>query len=402
MTTRSDREPAGPLAMHLVGFRAELVRLGYSKSPLKRHLQLLAQLSRWLEREDLGMTDLATDRVEVFFQARREAGYVNLRTPMSLVPLLSYLRRVGALVEPESAAVVGPVEELIEDFRLYLVRERGLVEGTIRFYLHVARLFVVERVDDEGLSLGDVTAVQVSRFVSHVCEGRSLSSARQVVSALRALLRFLRFEGLTDLSLDQAVLSVAGWNPGLPRAIAWADARRLLDSCDRSMPTGRRDYAILLLLARLGLRAGEVVTLELDDVDWRSGEVVVVGKRQRRDRLPLPVDVGEALVAYLRWARPISDSRRIFLRCCAPFCGLAGSGAIRGVLARACERAGLPYVSPHRLRHTAATEMLRRGGSLIEIGQVLRQDSAVVTAVYAKVDQERLRMVARPWPGGAT
>jgi integrase len=204
---------------------------------------------------------------------------------------------------------------------------------------------------------------------------------------------------LTDLELDQAVLSVAGWNPSLPRAIDAALVARLLASCDRRTAIGRRDHAILLLLARLGLRSGEIVALELDDIDWRAGEIVVRGKRRRRDRLPLPVDVGEALAGYLRRGRPRSNSRRVFLRCFAPLTALSSSGAIRGVLRRACQRAGHDYVCPHRLRHSVATDMLRLGVPLADIGQVLRHRSTVTTAVYAKADPEQVRAVARRWPG---
>jgi integrase/recombinase XerD len=194
-------------------------------------------------------------------------------------------------------------------------------------------------------------------------------------------------------------LSVAGWSPSLPRGIAAAQVSGLIATCDRRTAIGRRDYAILVLLARLGLRSGEIVTLELGDIDWRAGEIAVRGKRRRQDRLPLPVDVGEALAGYLRRGRPVTDSRRVFLRCFAPLVPLADSGAVRGVLARACRRAGIAYVCPHRLRHSVATEMLRSGVALSDIGQVLRHRSTVTTAIYAKVDHDQVRDLARPWPG---
>jgi integrase len=218
---------------------------------------------------------------------------------------------------------------------------------------------------------------------------------------LRSFLRFLALEGVTAVALDHAVLSVAGWNPSLPRAVSSADVARLLASCDRRRAIGRRDYAILLLFTRLGVRGGEVVAMELDDIDWRVGEVTVRGKGRRVDRLPLPAEVGEALATYLQRGRPTSASRRLFLRSVAPFVGFADTGALRGVLQRACQRAGVGYVSPHRLRHTTATELLRAGAGLGEIGQILRHRSSVTTATYAKVDHDQLRLLARPWPGGA-
>lgn len=251
------------------------------------------------------------------------------------------------------------------------------------------------------VDLGGLRAHDVTAFTTRVCEGRGLSSCRQAVSALRSFLRYLRLAGVTDMALDDAVLSVAGWDPSLPRAIRSEDVARMVAACDRRRAIGRRDYAILLLLARLGLRGGEVVAMELGDIHWRGGELTVRGKGRRHDRLPLPAIVGEAVAAYLHRGRPHSDSRRVFLRAVAPFTGLAGTGALRGVLARACARAGLAYLRPHRLRHTAATEMLRAGATLSEIGQVLRHDSSVTTAGYAKVDHDRLRTIARPWPTSA-
>jgi site-specific recombinase XerD len=299
------------------------------------------------------------------------------------------------------AAPTDPVELMVDRYRRHLVRERGLVEGTVHFYTYVARLFLLERSVIEGAGLADLEALDVIEFTGRVCEGRGLSSARQAVSALRSFLRWLQMEGLTRRVLDQAVLSVAGWSPNLPRAVETGQVASLLRSCDRRRALGRRDYAILVLLVRLGLRGGEVVGLELGDVDWRLGEILVRGKGRREDRLPLPSDVGEALAGYIKRGRPHSASRRVFLRHHAPFVGLADTGAIRGVLARACDRAAIAYVSPHRLRHTAASEMLRAGAPLSEIAQVLRHRSPATTSSYAKVDQSRLGQLARQWPGAA-
>jgi integrase len=362
----------------------------------------MARLDRWLVREGLDVAVLATERVESFFRARREAGYATMRTSRSVAPLVGYLRGVGVLIAPQPRVVTGPVETLLRAFRGYLLGERGLVEGTVRCYVRVARLFLSERAGPDGLNLGGLVAGDVVGFAAQECEHLGLSASRAVVSALRSLLRYLRGEGMTVLALDQAVLSVAGWSPQLPKTVPLGQVRRLVESCDRGTAIGCRDYAIVLLLARLGLRAGEVVALELSDIDWRGGEIVVHGKGNRRDRLPLPTDLGEALAAYPRRGRPASDSRRVFLRHYAPCRGFeAGSGVIRGVLARACEKANLPYVSPHRLRHSMASDMLRHGGSLAEIGEVLRHRGAAATAVYAKVDLVRLRALAQPWPAGA-
>jgi integrase/recombinase XerD len=250
-----------------------------------------------------------------------------------------------------------------------------------------------------GVDLSGLTARELGLLTTRVCQGLSASTRRQVVSVMRSFLRFLHLEGVTEAGLEQSVLPASGSDPSLPRAIAAGEVERLLATCDRRRAIGRRDYAILLLLGRLGLRGGEVVALELEDIDWRAGELDVRGKGGHRDRLPLPGDVGEAVASYLRRGRPASDSRRVFLRQYAPFVGFASTGVLRGVLARACTRAGVPYASPHRLRHTTATELLRAGAPLEEIGQLLRHRSARATSVYAKVDLEQLRLVARPWPG---
>jgi integrase/recombinase XerD len=391
---------SGPLAKYAPGFAEDLVILGYSKSAAKKQMQLLAHLDHWLEAEGRGVGELTTDLVEPLFAARRREGRSNLLTTNSLKPLLGFLRRAG-IPEPPLAAPTDPVELMVDRYRRHLIHERGLVEGTVHFYAYVARLFLLERSVIQGADLADLEALDVIEFTGRVCEGRGLSSARQAVSALRSLLRWLQMEGLTQRVLDQAVLSVAGWSPNLPRAVETGQVASLLRSCDRRRSLGRRDYAILVLLVRLGLRGGEVVRLELDDVDWRLGEILVRGKGRREDRLPLPSDVGEALAGYIKRGRPHGASRRVFLRHQAPFVGLADTGAIRGVLARACDRAAIAYVSPHRLRHTAASEMLRAGAPLSEIAQVLRHRSPATTSFYAKVDQARLGQLARQWPGAA-
>jgi integrase/recombinase XerD len=385
----------GPLALYAAGFAEELVDLGYSKSAAKKQMILLAHLDGWLKARGHEAGELTADLVEPLFAARRHEGRSNLLTTKSLKPFLGFLSRAG-VPEPPRAASTDPQELITDRYRLYLAQERGLVEGTVNFYVLVARLFLVERP-----VFSDLVAADIIQFTGRVCEGRGLSSARQAVSALRSFLRWLEMEGWTAPGLDQAVLSAAGWSPNLPRAIEAGQATQLLRSCDRRRALGRRDYAILALLVRLGLRGGEIVRLELDDLDWRRGEILVRGKGRRQERLPLPSDVGEALAGYLQRGRPQSTSRRVFLRHHAPFVGFSDTGVLRGVLDRACVRAGVAYASPHRLRHTAATEMLRAGAPLSEIAQVLRHRSPTTTSLYAKVDHVRLGELARPWPGAA-
>jgi integrase/recombinase XerD len=270
MSTRRTGSPSGALAEHGPGFRGYLFELGYSASAAKKHLRLLVDLSRWLEREGISADELAAASTEGFFRRRRARGRANLRTPRSLDPLLAYLRALGVIETSSRPVLTDPVEVFIEGYHGYLTGERGLGEGTARFYLHVARLFVSERRGGAGIDWASLRAVDVTGFTTRVCGVRGVSSARQVVCALRCLLRYLRLEGLTEPALDEAVLSVAGSNPSLPRGISSAAVTPLLGSCDRRRPIGRRDYAILMLLCWLGLRGGEVVGLALDDIDWRG------------------------------------------------------------------------------------------------------------------------------------
>jgi site-specific recombinase XerD len=393
---------AGPLARYAAGFTDELRARGYTEvSALHHHVRLLAKLSRWLEQAGMEPHHLTALEVDRFLRSRREAAPTGPRTERALAPLLAYLRRLGVVPPAVGAPPEGPVERLLERYRDHLVRERGVVATTVVGYVGVARLFLSGRAAGGRLDLGGLRAAAVRAFVLQESERRGVGSAAYLVTALRALLRFLHLEGEAP-ALADAVPAVAGWrDASLPRALDPTLVVRLLDSCDRGTADGRRDYAVLTLLVRLGLRAGEVATLELGDVDWRRGEVVVRGKGDRREPLPLPVDVGEAISAYVLGGRPRRPCRRLFLRARAPLDGELTSSAVKGIVRKACRRAGVAPVGAHRLRHTAATAMLRAGASLAEVGQVLRHRSAATTAIYAKVDRAALRAVARPWPGGA-
>jgi integrase/recombinase XerD len=392
----------GPLAPFAAGFAGELERVGYTRNAAALQLLLMGQLSAWLERERLTASALTPGRVEAFAAARRAAGHRTHRSVKALAPLLVYLRRLG-VVPAVADAEVTAVEALLARYRVFLTVERGLTAGTARGYIDAVRPFLEGRLDAVGeLELRELTPADVLAFVLAACPGRRRGSAKLIVTALRSLLGFLHVEGLAARPLASAVPSVAGWRlTGLPRALEPGQARRLLAGCDRETAAGLRDLAILTLLLRLGLRRGEVAGLVLEDLDWRAGELVVRGKGRRLERLPLPVDVGEAIAAYLHDGRPHSvEGRPLFVRVKAPHRALTPGGVTQVVVA-AARRAGLPPVTAHRLRHTAATELLRAGAPLVEIGQLLRHRSELTTAIYAKVDLVALRELARPWPGGA-
>jgi site-specific recombinase XerD len=392
---------SGPLAPFAEGFECWLLARGFTRSAMSNRVWQLAQLSGWLEREGLAADQLTPDRIEQFVAAHRAAGHVMWGSVASARLPLEYLREIGVAPAPARLPADGALERLLGDYRDYLKRERGLVEHTINGYERVARLFLGERGErPEGLELERLVAADVSRFLALECPKRSVSGASDLVFALRPLLRYLHVTGLIEVPLVWAVPGVAGIRDrSLPRGLEPRVLARMLASCDRRTLVGQRDYAVVVLLARLGLRAGEVAGLTLEDLDWHRGELMIHGKGKRLERLPLPVDVGEALVGYLRRRGRVEESRAVFLRVRAPVGGLSAGGVI-SVVARACMRAGVPVVGAHRLRHTAATEMLRAGASLSEIAQVLRHRRLETTTIYAKVDRVALRALARPWPEG--
>jgi integrase len=289
---------------------------------------------------------------------------------------------------------------LVAAYREWLRCERGLAPVTVRAGEQFARRFLAGRVcagDPCGV-LG-ITAAEVNVFLVRECARVSSGSAGCLTYRLRSLLRYLAVRGVADPGLAQAVPRVARWREAaIPRFPTRPQIDRLLGSCDRQQATGARDYAVLLLLARLGLRAVEVSRLRLDDLDWRAGLIIVDGKARRRDQLPLPGDVGEAIVEHLRRRGPRCGERRVFLTVHAPIRPLEPSG-VRTIVRNACRRAGVERVPAHRLRHALASDLLREGASMIDIGQVLRHEHVESTAIYAKVDLQALRLAASPWPG---
>ncbi|MGI9146440.1 MAG: site-specific integrase [Chloroflexota bacterium] len=393
---------AGPLCLYAAGFALELARAGYTANSTADQLRLFAHLSRWLAAEGLTASQLTPAVGDAFLSSRRAAGYTLWLSRKALGPLLAYLRELG-VAPPEPVVVPGPLEAMLDRYRAYLTAERGLAPSTTGDYVDLVRPFLRTREASVGtFELKDLTAAEITTFVVAEAPRRCSGSAKLMVTALRSFLRFLHVEGVLAQSLVSAVPSVAGSRlAGLPKGLAAGQVQQLLTSCDRRTAVGRRDFAVLTMLVRLGLRAGEIVALELGDMDWRTGELRVRGKGNRCERLPLPVDVGLAMVGYLRAGRPASSCRQVFLRTRAPHRALT-SGGVTSIVIGAAQKAGLPPAGAHRLRHTAATAMLRAGAPLMEIGQVLRHRSLLSTAIYAKVDRHALGELARPWPCGGT
>lgn len=390
---------SGPLEPFAPAFAAELVRFGFTANSACQQMGLVAHLSRWLAAEGVAAAALDGVVVERFCAARRSAGHTNHLTPKALEHLLVHLRGLGVLAPAFVAPAEGPAEELLDRFRVYLAVERGLVDAVVAGYVHAVRPFVSGLCGPDGIDLGGLGGADVIAFVVERVSQQSPKVAQLTVTALRSLLGFLHVEGVIEHPLAEAVPSVASPRLAtLPKRLELEQVRALLAVCDLDSGVGRRNFAILTVLSRLGLRAGEVAALSLEDLDWRSGEIVVHGKG-RSERLPLPADVGEAIAGYLRDGRPQSaQGRAVFVRAKAPHRALS-AGRVSSIVADAARRAGLGVVHAHRLRHTSASEMLRAGGSLPEVGQVLGHRRAATTAIYAKVDRERLRTIARPWPG---
>ncbi len=391
----------GPLAAFADAYAAELKERGYTPLTAVNELRQVGRLSRWLDAGGLGAADLSGERVEEFLVWQRAGGRHRAEwSRPGLICLLDVLRGLGVVTAGPPAPPSSATDLLLASFERYLQTERGLATGTVGGYLAHARRFLDGLAP--GRELAGLTVAEVTGAVfDRAAVGVSVSATQYFVSGLRAFLRFCFIEGLVEADLSQAALVAGGRRrSSLPKAISSADAEALLRSCDRRRALGRRDYALIILLLRLGLRRGEVARLTLDDIDWRVGELVVRGKGGRADRLPLPADVGEAIASYLRRGRAASDRRDLFLRARAPFEPIA-PGTVASTVRRACRRAGIAEVGSHRLRHTTACEMVQAHVALQQIGQVLGHRSLQSTAIYARVDLDELRLLAAPWPGSA-
>jgi site-specific recombinase XerD len=390
------------LGPQVEGYRAWLVQQGYTPQTVVGMLKDLGQVGLWMSDQGLVPAQLDEAAMTAFRVASHAAGRRKVLGPRALAPLLSYLRQAG--VTPLPASPGTPLDVLLGRYRTWLLRERGLAVTTVLRYENTARRFLRQHGMVEGvLHLAVLTGADVNTFLLREYGRVSAGSAKGCVGELRSVLRFLYLQGLTPMQLGSAVPPVGGWRLATlpPTTVTAAEVQRLLDSCDRQTDVGVRDFAIMTLVARLGLRSVEVARLELRDVDWRSGELVIRGKARRQDRLPLPSQVGEALVAYLSGARAGAAARSLFLTCTAPRTGIRAD-LVGDVVERACLRAGLATVGPHRLRHALARDLLLHGAGLVAISQVLRHQDLATTALYAKVDLAPLRQVARPWPGAAS
>jgi integrase/recombinase XerD len=400
-TASAEACSVGGLTGYLNGFESRLVEQGYVPASVRQKVDLATAFVAWIRRHDVSLDILSDECADRFLRDYRRAG-ARRGDAWTVLQFLEYLRTLGCISSVVTTVESTAVGDLVLEFGDFLCRERGLSSATLSGYLPIVRAFLDNQFRGKAVCFDKLRPTDVHRFVVRQAQTVSLSRAKLAITVLRSFLRFLQQRGLLRTDLSAAVPGVAGWRlTHLPKALSIEQVERLLASCDRQTPAGRRDYAILMLLARLGLRGGEVSALTLDDIDWEHGEIAIRGKGQRLARLPLPADVGVAITDYLRRDRPVCSTRRVFIRIRAPRRGFVSLSVICCIVRRALKRAGLDpaFKGAHLLRHSLATDLLRRGASLTEIGQVLRHSQPDTTQIYAKVDITALRAIALPWPG---
>lgn len=398
-----ERLHTGPLGLYIDAFAGWLSEQGYSKYNLKYGMRLVGAMSRWMYQLALGVSELDEQMTVKFLKFRGRNRRIHRDDVPTLRSLLEHLRLSGVIPPAVPKVDESELGRIECDFTEYLMHERRLAKVSLANYIPTVRQFLEERFGTCHIVLEEITPADITRFVVRHAHTLSRVRAKLMVTALRSFFRFLRLRGDISVDLATAVPKVANWGLAtLPKWIPPEQVEQLMRSCDQGTTTGQRNYAILLLLARLGLRSAEVVALTLDDIDWEAGEIRVRGKSRRLDRLPLPQDVGEALVRYLRYGRPRCSTRQVFVRMKAPHRGFLGSSAIYSLVQRAFDHAELKPAQkgPYILRHSLATNMLRKGASLREIGEILRHRELSTTQIYAKVDLGSLRKIAQAWPGG--
>jgi|KBSMisStandDraft_5_1062788.scaffolds.fasta_scaffold210365_2 site-specific recombinase XerD len=391
-----------PLAKYLNAYTTLIRERGYSLASVQDQVQLIRRFSRWLQRTHRKIYALDETMVQRFLRSHRRACCIRRGDAAALYRFLEMLRERGAT--RQNKPTQSPRQRLTTKYGRYLLDERGLTRACVVNYVPFIDQFLTARFRRNPLKLSQLRAPDVTEFVRHQAHKLSPGRAQLLVSALRSFLRYLRHRGKITADLAACVPTVARWSfATLPKFFPRGTVQRVLRHNDCRTPVGRRNYAILQLLARLGLRACEVVALNLEDIDWENARITIRSKGGRWAQLPLPNDVGKALAAYLRYGRPCCSCRRVFIRDRAPRMGFANSIAVSTLVMRALKRAGVDSArkGAHLFRHSLATDMIRRGASLDEIGELLRHQSPNTTAIYAKVDLPALRPLALPWPGGA-
>ena len=396
------REPEGPLAAYLDAFARGLDEQGFERRGLGQQVRAAARFSRWLQAENIAAGSVTDEHVRRFLDEPAQSGFVVQGAAATLRRLTDFLRRLDICRAPTAPAELTPVKRTIAAYARHLLKDQALSERTLLQYCPFAEAFLSERFGTGSVDLCLLRGSDVIEFIRRQAACLSPARAKAATIALRSFLRYVRYSGGTQLDLADAVPTVPNWSmTAIPRAIAPEHLRAVIAKCPRDTPLGQRDYAILLLLARLGLRSCEIVGLTLDSIDWEAGSIAVVGKGNQAAVLPLPADVGEAIAQYLQWGRPVSTCRALFLRVCAPIRELGAPQTIATIVGTAIARAGVETRSrgAHQFRHALAAGLLRQGATLTEIGSLLRHRHPKTTSIYAKVDFAALRPLGLAWPG---
>jgi site-specific recombinase XerD len=392
----------GPLGPYVASYDAEMRSEGYAQQTREVQVRLVADFDRWLAKRGTPAKKITAELFRPYLRARFRRRCPTRNDVAALQRLLHLLRRLGVVEAPVLPAAT-PAERLQSEFRLYLQQERALAPTTQACYTAFVGEFLAERFGAGPVDLSLLGAADITGFVRRRAIAIRSKRVQLVTTALRSFLRYARYRGDIEKDLAACIPAVANWKQsGLPRALPADQVEQVLKSVNRKTAIGRRDYAILLILARLGLRAGEIRALTLDDFDWQEGLLTVRGKAGRFSQLPLPKDVGAAIADYLGHGRPNTSSRCVFLRAKAPTGGFQGQSGVGSMVRHALERAGIdsPRKGAHQFRHALACQMLKQGASLSEIGELLRHRSPQTTAIYAKVDLDSLATLALCWPGG--
>jgi site-specific recombinase XerD len=392
----------GPVAEFLDDYAKSVHDQGYARDSIRIQLRLIAAFGRWLQRRRIALRDIDRGTLDNFLRCHHRRLSTQNGDISTLQRFLAILRQKTIVKQTPDQAVEGM--PMIDEYKEYLSEHRGLSQSTVRYSAFFAKRFIRENSIERVSQLSNLAASDVTGFVQRHAQLYSRTSARLMVTALRGFFRYLHHNEWISNDLAAAVPAVANWSmSSIPKFLPPGAVQRVLKHCHRRTSSGRRDYAILILLARLGLRGGEVAGLKLEDIDWNTSQISIHGKGGSFARMPLPADVGEAIALYLRRDRPHCSSRSIFVRNRAPFVGFSSSTGISCLVRRALGRAGVEsaHKGAHVFRHSLATELLRNGSSLDDIGEVLRHQSPNTTAIYAKVDLASLRSIALPWLGGS-
>lgn len=386
----------GPLVSMTEGFRRDILKQGYERNSANNLVGVWNDFNEWMLERKLQPTDLSKVQILKFLRSRKQRKYINWLSPKCMQPMIAFLQRQGHISEVPQSTEASALSLVLNEYREYLKSERRISDHWVKVRIKIAREFMLDTTGSE-LNWDRLRPDSVRQFILSKSKTYSGASVRGFAGSLRCFLKWLHMRGRVEMKLLFAIPSVSARRSRLPSAIAEAEVERLFNSCDRRTHTGRRAYAILLLMIRLGLRRGEVAALQFDHIDWRSGEIKICSKGSE-NKLPLPEEVGRALSSYITQSRPKHPSMNILLRQRAPW-GPITSAGVQHILSAMCRRLGMKAIGAHRLRHTAATRMLQSGSSISEIAQVLRHSNAATTAIYAKVDRQSLRDLASPWPG---